>query len=102
VVRLPDSEIARAIEAARGRMPASPRIRDILVQDYVDSAGDDSLLVRVILTDEAQRRAWKDLRPLNDAIRDSLLDAGEERFAFIHFYSPAEYEEETEAPEDRS
>jgi hypothetical protein len=99
MVRLPDRDIDRAMEVARTRMPPSPAIREIRIEDYVDSVGEDALQVRVILAEDAER-TWRDLKPLHEAIRDSLLDAGEERFAFIRFYSPAEFAEELEAQEE--
>ena len=92
-------KINAALELERLILPPRPQVRRIVWQEYVDSIGDDALRVWVVLDDETlpRDRTWKRLKPIEDAIRNSLLQIGEQRFPYIDYPTQAELRRERRA-----
>lgn len=66
-------------------LPDCPRVQRIVVEEFEDSTGDDSLNIYAILDDATTDadRNWAHLKPIDQEIRRVLRDAGEERFPYI-------------------
>jgi hypothetical protein len=74
------------------RLPASPRVLEIKVQEYVDWTGDDALQVWVTIAEETDvgRLSGRDVGKLDAAIHDALLADGIKEFPYIRIAKPSE------------
>jgi hypothetical protein len=75
-------------------LPPLPKVLEIAVEDYVDSTGDPSLRVDVVL-DEAttDEELGEDTFRMKQAIFDCLREAGIDEFPYIFVAKPSELAE---------
>jgi hypothetical protein len=87
-------DLARAVSLESLRLPASPRVAEIHVEETEDSTGDDALEVYVVLADDVTDEAstWEHVAPIEAAIREAIRDAGESRFPYFTFGKRSQYE----------
>jgi hypothetical protein len=84
--------IAKLLNLKALKLPPEAKVVDIRWNLYVDHAGEDALEVWVILDEltTPETHGWKVLRPVERAIRDSLLAAGIKRFPYTHYSRQSE------------
>src|SRR5438067_9467000 len=87
------ADVASIVHPSALQLPKTPRVLDVKVEPHVDSTGDDSLRITVILdnkTTDAQR-SLKKIEPIENAMREALERAGVELFPYFWFRTRAEY-----------
>jgi hypothetical protein len=69
------------------KFPSQPRVQALLVREFTDSVGDPALDVTVTVQGRANGEdyRWHELRPIQDEIFRALREAGDDRFAYVHF-----------------
>ena len=74
-------------------LPKSELVRRIVVEDYEDWTGEDSLRVYIVVADDAPEddRIGPMLWPVKDAIRDTISGSGESRFPYITVGTDADF-----------
>ena len=79
-------------------LPPGSRVLKIEAQNYVDSLGEDSLRIDVLLDDSItdDEIAQNRLRPIDDAITGALRKAGVQLFPYIFWARESELAEEEE------
>lgn len=89
---LSSDELQHILSPDRLPLPASPKVRQVLVGEYQDSTGEDSLEVYVVLDDDVpeDETLWPLVEPIFLAIRDAIAGAGDSRFAYISAGTPAD------------
>lgn len=82
---LPLAEVRDVLSPTRLNLPTSPIVLDIVVDEYVNSAGEDALNVFVVLEDDVpeDESLWKQIEPIFNTIHDALIGAGESRFPYM-------------------
>lgn len=95
-----DQKIDAALDPKALALPGRPRVVRILWEPVVDSVGEDSLYVWVVLDDSTsdEDRVWDVLQELEDVIRDALRELAEERFPYIYYRTESEMAEEQRRP----
>lgn len=72
-------------------LPASSmKPTEWIVDDYVDSTGEDALRVIVVVEDGLESVDGSAIIHVKEAIRESLLDEGIDRYAYIWFTTASE------------
>jgi hypothetical protein len=91
---LDSDALGEVLAMNRLRLPAEPRVVDVRVEEVEDWSGEDSLEVFVTLPDDAsdEDHRWAKIKPVYEAIRQALRDAGETRFAYFTSGTRADYE----------
>lgn len=59
-------------------------------QPHIDSTGDESLKVRVIIEEIADEEVWSKVRPVEDRLRERLLARGVEAFPYFYYITESE------------
>lgn len=82
---LPLDELRRIVSPDRLRLPTSPKVHQVLIDEYEDSTGEDALDVYVVVDDDLpdDDTLWPVAEPIFLAIRDAIAAAGDTRFAYI-------------------
>lgn len=95
---LKHSELERLLDLKKLPLPNSPRVKRIEFYEAPDSTGDLSIFVWVLLDDTTpdSEQTAKKVAPIDEAIRERLRNADEERFAYIRFQTESEYREPVE------
>jgi len=86
-------DLRQMLDPKRLALPPTPKVCEIRVEPYEEwSDGQDALRVRVILDEatEDAKRSWKALKPIDEAIRDTLLAADIDLFPYIEFFKVSE------------
>ncbi len=94
-MRTQDEAIAKVLDPkALRRLPNSP-VADVRWYPYVDSMGEEALRVGVILKESLTEKDMisPTVEPIERAIRDGLLAAGEKRFPYINYAKQSELNE---------
>jgi hypothetical protein len=83
---------ALKLSKLRSKLPRSPKVVDIRVEDYVDTDGEDALRVWIIIDEDVDVENTKeqDLSDLMNAVRGRIRELGVERWAYIWFAKPSE------------
>lgn len=83
---------AKVLNLKALKLPPEARVVNIRWHPYVDHTGEDSLKVYVILDESttAETHGWDAVKPVDRAIRDSLLAAGVQLFPYLHFVKQSE------------
>jgi hypothetical protein len=94
-----DNTVRRALDMHRLKLPPSPPILAIEAEEYVDSSGDDSLRVWVVLPDEFDEETitGDEVLDIKSTIHQSLLSHGIDRFPYIFFIKLGEHEDQHES-----
>ena len=96
-----DQKIRDALKLSKlkSKLPRSPKVVDIRVEDYVDTDGEDALLIWVILdesvSDEQLMRA-EDTTAVKSAIRDRVFELGVDLWPYIRMAKQSELDEDDE------
>ena len=87
-----DANTLDALDLQKLTLPPSPPVTELRAEDYIDSSGEDSLQVFVILAENAdvERLSGKDVGTLKSTIRDSLRRHGVTRFVYFTLAKPSE------------
>lgn len=87
------------LEAARPALPPSPPVDHFEAEDYIDSSGEQSIRVLVVLTEatDPEKVSGEDVGELKYAIRKRLADQGITAFPYIFFAKPSELAEDEDA-----
>jgi hypothetical protein len=82
----------------KSKLPLNPKVVDIRVEDYVDSDGEDSLRVTIVIDEDVdvEKVSGQDLSDLVNAIRSRIRKLDVERWAYIGFAKPSELEEDND------
>jgi hypothetical protein len=82
----------------KSKLPATPRVVDIRVEDYVDTDGEDALRVTVILDEdvEPEQITAEDAIALKTAIRQRVRDQGVDLWPYITLAKQSELDEDDE------
>jgi hypothetical protein len=84
------------LEKLGPKLPKRPRVLEIHVRPYVDSLGENELLVQVVLDNDTTE---EEIRSESmDRIREVIADAlvHDERFPYVRFATKAELEDDGE------
>lgn len=86
------TRIRNALNSGGLELPQRMPVVEIDVEDYVDWTGEDGLNVTVTLSDETDVDGVTglDVSDFKLAVRDRILELGEERFAYIEFQTESE------------
>ena len=87
---------ALKLSKLRSKLPRSPKVVDIRVEDYVDTDGEDALRVTIIIDEDVdvENTKGQDLSDLMNAIRGRIRELGTDRWAYIWFAKPSELAED--------
>jgi hypothetical protein len=95
-----DPKIVEALKLSdlKPRLPRNPRILDRRVEDYVDTGGEDALLVRSILDEKVkpEKIDGQDVADLKRAIHDRIHEFGVELRPYIRLVKQSELDEDDE------
>lgn len=93
-----DEKTIKALDLTSLPLPPSPAISRIEVEEYIDSTGEPSLRLLVVLAEQTDVASLtgKEVGALKAAIHQSLLDHGVERFPYIFLVTPEELAEPDE------
>lgn len=74
-------------------LPDPGMVRRIVVEEYEDWTGEDSLSVYVVIADDAPQddRIGPLMWPVEDAIRDAIILSGETRFPYLTVGTEADF-----------
>ncbi|MBI2924585.1 MAG: hypothetical protein HYY24_02645 [Verrucomicrobia bacterium] len=88
--------IEKARTVALTRLPARPRVQEIGFEPYTDSTGDSAVKVTVLLaeTTPEKERAFRSVAPIEQAIREALMEEGIDLWPYFWFRTPSEQKEE--------
>lgn len=91
-----DAELKQArgaLDAAEAKYPPEPKVHGYELELYVESSGDDAVLVTVIVEDQPVGRiySWRELEPIRDAIVAQFREETS-RQAYVDFRSRSDYE----------
>ena len=91
-----DAELDEILRLEAITLPASPRVVGIKHSAYIDSEGRDALLIWVILHNatKASQRRWKQLEPVERAIRDALGKAQVDLWPYFKYRTRSEFNKE--------
>jgi hypothetical protein len=80
----------------KAKLPRSLEIRDIRVEDYVDTDGEDALRIWVIIDEDVdvEKVHGDDITALKRAIHDRVRELGVERWPYTHIAKQSEFDEE--------
>ncbi|MGK4001346.1 hypothetical protein WMF31_01880 [Sorangium sp. So ce1036] len=86
------------LEEARRRFPPAPQVERYDWRFHVDSTGEDSVLVTVILKDPpgGGLYGWSELAPIRNAIVETFQQSAVRRWPYIQF----SLESELKGPEE--
>lgn len=90
--------ILDALDLSKLRLPPSPRVIRLEVEDYEDADGEPALRILAVI-DEATNLdevKGRDVGDLKFAIHESLLQHGVTLFPYIFLAKPSELEEDEE------
>ena len=87
-----DANTLDAIDVKKLRLPPSPPVADVRVEEYTDSTGEPALRVTVVLDESAdvEKESGETIGALKSAIRESLREHGVTLFAYIFLVKPSE------------
>jgi hypothetical protein len=95
-----DQKIIDALKLSdlKPKLPRNPRVVDILVEEYVDTDGEDALRVTAILDEKVnvEKVSGQDVTDLKSAIRGRIRELGVELWPYIFFAKQSELDEEDE------
>ena len=82
----------------KSKLPPSPRVVDVRVEEYVDTDGEDALRVTVILDEDvvAENLRAEDTIALKSAIRQRIRDEGVDLWPYIRLAKQSELDEPAE------
>lgn len=80
------------LSAIRRHLPKTPKVIDIRLDPHIDSLGDNSLRVYVLLDENTsdQERTWERLESIERLIRDRVESSGLPLFPYIRYLKPTE------------
>ena len=80
----------------KSKLPRSPKVVDIRVEDYVDTDGEDALRVTVIIDEnvDVEKVHGDDITALKRASHDRVRELGVERWPYTHIAKQSEFDEE--------
>ncbi len=81
------------LERLRPKLPASPRVEELIVEDYTDWQGADELLVWVVFRNGISdaERDWYQIKPIHRLIHETLASKGIKKYPYINFRTRSEY-----------
>lgn len=84
-----------ALDLKSLRLPPSPPVKRLEVEDYTDSLGEPSLRILVVLNEstDLSQVSGNDIGDLKSAIRESLKQHGVTTFPYIFLAKPSELEQ---------
>ena len=90
-----DEKTREALDLRSLRLPPSPPVTRVEVQEYTDSSGEPSLRVLVVLDEstDLDQVSGDDVGELKFAIRESLKAHGVDVFPYIFLAKPSELDE---------
>jgi hypothetical protein len=95
-----DQRIRNALKLSdlKSKLPKSPRVVDIRVEDYVDAQGEDALRVWVIIDEEVNIEKFNgdDISSLKTAIRDRIFKLGVDLWPYVRIAKQSELDERDE------
>jgi hypothetical protein len=83
----------------RSKLPKSPKVTEIRVEDYVDTSGEDALRIWVILDDSVtddQLLRGDDIIALKSTIRDRVFKLGVGLWPYVSIARQSELDEDDE------
>jgi hypothetical protein len=82
----------RALDLKKLRLPKSPPVEAIEVEDYTDWSGNDALRVWVILEEDTnvENVSGNDVIQLKEILHDRLIAQGISLFPYVHFVKASE------------
>lgn len=82
----------------RSKLPRSPKVTDIRVEDYVDTDGEDALRVTVIIDEDVdvEKVGGHDIGDLKSAVRQRIRELGVELWPYVQIAKQSELDEEAE------
>src|SRR6266540_3371405 len=91
---LSEEELAEILAPERLKLPKSPKVIGVKVEDYEDWTGDEALDVYVLLDPRTtdRQRSWRYLERINDEVVRAIRSSGETRFPYVTFGTPEEYQ----------
>jgi hypothetical protein len=95
-----DQKIQNALKLSdlKPKLPRSPRVVDIRVEDYVDTDGEDALRITVILDEgvKVEKLSAEDITALKTVIRNRVREQTMELWPYIQLVKQSELDEEDE------
>ena len=87
-----DANTREAIDVRNLRLPPSPPVVEVRVEEYTDSSGEPALRVTVVLDESAdvEKESGETIGDLKSAIRQSLREHGVTLFPYIFLVKPSE------------
>jgi hypothetical protein len=87
-----DANTREAIDIRNLRLPPSPPVAEVKVEEYTDSSGEPALRVTVVLDESAdvEKESGETIGNLKSAIRESLREHGVTLFPYIFLVKPSE------------
>jgi hypothetical protein len=82
-----------SLDLAKLKLPTRPRVRRLVIEPYVDHSGEDELRVWIVFDDATTDREFMlpEVRAVERAITDALIEMGEDRFPYTRFVRSREY-----------
>lgn len=76
-------------------LPDRPKVLDIQFRRVLDSMGEPALYITVVLDDATpdEDRRWAMLKPIRDAVQDTIWNAGIDRYPYVSFATASELAE---------
>ena len=93
-----DEKTLKALDLKNLPLPPKPVVEAIEVQPYVDTTGEESLDVWVVLSDatDDDDLTGKNVMQINAAIRESLLECDIRLFPYVHLIKQSDYRSQME------
>ena len=95
-----DRKIRDALKLSelKSKLPRSPRVVDIRVENYVDTDGEDALRVTVVLDErvKVEELRGEDIIALKSTIHDRIHELGVELWPYIRIAKQSELDEDDE------
>jgi hypothetical protein len=97
-----DERVKKALDLKTLQLPSGVPIVRLWAEEYLDSSGEDALLVHAILPEDldVERVRGRDIGQAQTAIRDSLRAQGITVFPYIEMYKASEADENSDEPEE--
>lgn len=88
-----DEKTKDALSLENLSLPAAPPVEAIEYEPYVDSSGEDSLQIWVILSDSTAEKdlTGKNVMQIKSSIRESLLENGIHQFPYVRLIKRSDY-----------
>jgi len=99
-----DQKIRDALQLnkLKSKLPKSPRVVDVQIEDYVDSDGEDALRALVILDEDVdvEKLRAEDITSLINMIRSRVREQSVDLWTYIRFAKQSELDEPDEEDEE--